>query len=115
MANLTCTFVRRVTVIALLSYAVRQRSYQSDVTAVPWSLTRFFMSPINRKSLNRMSMSARNRHELVKLARKEGSNVTDEELTFKKPFQTVSRPSVTDHNIHDDYLKHPPHVSSFDA
>jgi hypothetical protein len=55
-------------------------------------------------------MSARNQHELAKLVIKEGSNVTDEELTFKKPFQTVRRPPTTDHNIHDDYVKHPPHV-----
>lgn len=71
------------------------------------------MTPINRKSLNRMS--ARNQHELAKMVAKEGSNITDEELTFKKPFQTVGRPLTTDHNIHEDYLKHPPHVSGFDA
>ncbi|KAG2134290.1 hypothetical protein BD769DRAFT_1638713 [Suillus cothurnatus] len=48
------------------------------------------------------------RHELEKLARKEGSGITDEALTFKKPFQTVVRPRTTNHNIHDDYIKHPP-------
>ncbi|KAG2047901.1 hypothetical protein BDR06DRAFT_963366 [Suillus hirtellus] len=48
------------------------------------------------------------RHELEKLARKEGSGITDEAMTFKKPFQTVVRPSTTNHNIHDDYIKHPP-------
>ncbi|OAX40942.1 hypothetical protein K503DRAFT_768114 [Rhizopogon vinicolor AM-OR11-026] len=54
-------------------------------------------------------MSARNYHELTKLVAKEGTNRTDEELTFKKPFQTVSRPPTTDHNIHEDYVRHPPH------
>ena len=54
------------------------------------------------------------RHEVDKLARKNGSGVTDEALTFKKPFQTVIRPQTTDHNIHDDYLKHPPEVRSLD-
>ncbi|KAG1855779.1 hypothetical protein C8R48DRAFT_776150 [Suillus tomentosus] len=48
------------------------------------------------------------RHELEKLARKEGSGITDEAMTFKKPFQTVVRPPTTNHNIHDDYIKHPP-------
>ncbi|KAJ8595240.1 hypothetical protein M405DRAFT_857470 [Rhizopogon salebrosus TDB-379] len=54
-------------------------------------------------------MSVRNQHELTKLVAKEGTNRIDEELTFKKPFQTVGRPPTTDHNIHEDYLKHPPH------
>ncbi|KAG2037840.1 hypothetical protein BDR03DRAFT_1091644 [Suillus americanus] len=48
------------------------------------------------------------RHELEKLAQKEGSGITDEAQTFKKPFQTVVRPPTTNHNIHDDYMKHPP-------
>ncbi|KAG1822840.1 uncharacterized protein BJ212DRAFT_1477247 [Suillus subaureus] len=48
------------------------------------------------------------RHELQKLARKEGSGITDEALTFKKSFQTVVRPPTTNYNIHDDYIKHPP-------
>ncbi|KIK45580.1 hypothetical protein CY34DRAFT_506940 [Suillus luteus UH-Slu-Lm8-n1] len=54
------------------------------------------------------------RHELEKLARKEGSGITDEALTFKKPFQTVVRPPTTNHNIHDDYMKHPPEVRGRD-
>ena len=37
-------------------------------------------------------------------------NNTDEEQTFKKAHQTVDRPPVTDHNINDEYYRHPPHV-----
>jgi hypothetical protein len=35
---------------------------------------------------------------------------TDEEKTFKKPFQVVGRPETTDHNMHDDYIRDPPVV-----
>ncbi|KAI5983490.1 hypothetical protein EDD15DRAFT_2124196, partial [Pisolithus albus] len=31
---------------------------------------------------------------------------------FKKPFQTVSRPTATDHDIHEDYMKDPPQEST---
>ncbi|KAF9808963.1 hypothetical protein IEO21_07685 [Rhodonia placenta] len=40
------------------------------------------------------------------------SKVTDEERTFKKPYQTVGRPETTDHVIHEEYLKDPPHNQS---
>ncbi|KAI1794941.1 hypothetical protein LXA43DRAFT_94785 [Ganoderma leucocontextum] len=36
-------------------------------------------------------------------------NRTDEALTFKKPYQIVNRPAVTEHDMHEEYLKHPPH------
>ncbi|CCM04131.1 uncharacterized protein FIBRA_06292 [Fibroporia radiculosa] len=32
----------------------------------------------------------------------------DEEQMSKKGYQVVDRPPVTDHDIHDEYLKHPP-------
>ncbi|KAF7795605.1 hypothetical protein EIP86_006769 [Pleurotus ostreatoroseus] len=36
------------------------------------------------------------------------ATVTDADNTFKKSFQTVGRPPVTDTNINDEYLRHPP-------
>ncbi|KAH7885288.1 hypothetical protein F5I97DRAFT_1928686 [Phlebopus sp. FC_14] len=57
-----------------------------------------------------------NFHELEKTVRKGGARPTDEELKFKKPFQVVDHPLTTDHNVHDDFVKHPPHnVDSFAA
>ncbi|KAF8842151.1 hypothetical protein BDN67DRAFT_926809 [Paxillus ammoniavirescens] len=47
-------------------------------------------------------------HELYKDARKAGTGRTDERLRFKKPFQTVGRPPTLDHNMHDDFVRHPP-------
>ncbi|KAK7054527.1 hypothetical protein VNI00_003725 [Paramarasmius palmivorus] len=35
-----------------------------------------------------------------------GSNTTNAE--FKKVYQTVDRPPVTDHNINDEYMRNPP-------
>lgn len=51
-------------------------------------------------------MSTARRHDLVGHA-----NNTDESQTFKKPFQTVDRPPVTGHDIHEDYMRDPPNVS----
>lgn len=39
------------------------------------------------------------------------AEVTDETLAFKKPYQTVGRPPVTQENINDQYMRDPPHVS----
>ncbi|KAI0338977.1 hypothetical protein BDW22DRAFT_1487346 [Trametopsis cervina] len=33
---------------------------------------------------------------------------TDDTGKFKKPFQTVGRPEVTDHDINDEYMRNPP-------
>ena len=41
-----------------------------------------------------------------------GREVEDEARTFKKPFQTIGRPEVTE-NLNDQYVRDPPHVSSF--
>lgn len=38
------------------------------------------------------------------------SNTTDKQ--FKKTKQVVGRPAVTDHDIHEEYMRHPPNVSS---
>ncbi|RDX53557.1 hypothetical protein OH76DRAFT_1469993 [Lentinus brumalis] len=38
-----------------------------------------------------------------------GANVTDESRTFKKAYQTVDRPSVTERDIHEEYMRDPPH------
>ena len=35
---------------------------------------------------------------------------TDEARTFKRVYQTVGRPQVTDHDIHEDMIKDPPVV-----
>ena len=51
-------------------------------------------------------MSTARRHDLVGHA-----NVTDEEQTYKKPFQTAGRPAVTGHDMHEDYIRDPPNVS----
>ncbi|OJT09425.1 hypothetical protein TRAPUB_14088 [Trametes pubescens] len=37
--------------------------------------------------------------------------MTDEANTFKKPFQTVDRPQVTERDIQEDYMQDPPRVS----
>lgn len=37
------------------------------------------------------------------------SNTTDQ--AFKKTEQVVERPGVTDHDIHEDYMRNPPNVS----
>lgn len=42
------------------------------------------------------------------------SGITDKAMTFKKPFQTVIRPPTMNHNIHNDYIKHPPEVRNCD-
>ncbi|KAI0330482.1 hypothetical protein GY45DRAFT_745654 [Cubamyces sp. BRFM 1775] len=34
---------------------------------------------------------------------------TDEAATFKKAFQTVDRPPVTERDIHEQYMQDPPH------
>jgi len=34
--------------------------------------------------------------------------VTNETQTFKKPYQEVNRPAVTDHDINDEYMRDPP-------
>ncbi|PIL22774.1 hypothetical protein GSI_15468 [Ganoderma sinense ZZ0214-1] len=49
-------------------------------------------------------MSHISRHD-----RHDEMNRTDEALTFKKPYQIVNRPAVTEHDMHEQYLKHPPH------
>ncbi|KAI0667749.1 hypothetical protein C8Q78DRAFT_981669 [Trametes maxima] len=36
------------------------------------------------------------------------ANVTDASSTFKKPFQIVGRPPVTERDIHEEYLQDPP-------
>ena len=50
-------------------------------------------------------MSGIRRHDLTDRA-----NVTDEAQTFKKPYQTVDRPPVTDHDINEEYLNDAPQV-----
>ncbi|KAI0699920.1 hypothetical protein C8T65DRAFT_580726 [Cerioporus squamosus] len=49
-------------------------------------------------------MSSARRHDLVDRA-----NVTDESQTFKKAYQTVDRPPVTERDIHEEYMQDPPH------
>ncbi|CAL1712697.1 unnamed protein product [Somion occarium] len=39
----------------------------------------------------------------------DGKPITDNLRVFKKEFQVVDKPAVTDHNIHDDYIRDPPH------
>lgn len=34
-----------------------------------------------------------------------------EDNQFKKSFQTIGRPEVTERDIHEDYMKNPPNVS----
>ena len=51
-------------------------------------------------------MSSARRHDLAE----EGRTITDDTRVFKKPFQTVDRPQVTDHNINDEYMRNPPQV-----
>ncbi|TFY57056.1 hypothetical protein EVJ58_g7258 [Rhodofomes roseus] len=36
---------------------------------------------------------------------------TTDDQKFKKQYQTVGRPPVTDHNINDEYIRDPPNVS----
>ncbi|KAF9241203.1 hypothetical protein BU15DRAFT_45153 [Melanogaster broomeanus] len=48
-----------------------------------------------------------NTHDFYKEVHKAGTGRTDEGQTFKKPFQTVRHPPTL-HNIHDDYVSHPP-------
>ncbi|KAL1950425.1 hypothetical protein VTO73DRAFT_5549 [Trametes versicolor] len=40
--------------------------------------------------------------------------MTDEVNTFKKPFQTVDRPHVTERDIHEEYMQDPPHNEPFE-
>ncbi|KAI0770139.1 hypothetical protein C8Q74DRAFT_875742 [Fomes fomentarius] len=54
-------------------------------------------------------MSTARRHDLVGHA-----NTTDESQTFKKPFQTVDRPPVTGHDIHEDYMRDPPNNQPYE-
>ncbi|KAI0754713.1 hypothetical protein C8Q80DRAFT_382778 [Daedaleopsis nitida] len=54
-------------------------------------------------------MSTARRHDLVGHA-----NVTDEEQTYKKAFQTVGRPAVTERDIHEDYMNDPPNNQPFE-
>ncbi|KAM5539474.1 hypothetical protein V8D89_006926 [Ganoderma adspersum] len=49
-------------------------------------------------------MSHISRHD-----RHDEMNRTDEALTFKKPYQIVNRPTVIEHDMHERYLKDPPH------
>lgn len=35
---------------------------------------------------------------------------TTDDQKFKKQYQTVGRPPVTDHNINDEYVRDPPNV-----
>ncbi|KAI0631918.1 hypothetical protein C8Q77DRAFT_882219 [Trametes polyzona] len=49
-------------------------------------------------------MSSTRRHDLADRAA-----ATDESQTFKKPFQTVDRPPVTERDIHEQYIQDPPH------
>ncbi|KAL7280104.1 hypothetical protein PYCCODRAFT_1456266 [Trametes coccinea BRFM310] len=49
-------------------------------------------------------MSSIRRNDLADRA-----NVTDESNTFKKPYQTVDRPPVTERDIHEQYMQDPPH------
>jgi hypothetical protein len=51
-----------------------------------------------------------NPHQLLKATRKAGTARTDQDQTFKKPFQTVGRPPTVDHNMHDDFFRNPPNV-----
>lgn len=39
-------------------------------------------------------------------------HTTADNHAFKKRSQTVGRPPVTNHNIHDDYMRDPPDVSA---
>ncbi|KAI6015548.1 hypothetical protein BKA83DRAFT_4232666 [Pisolithus microcarpus] len=55
---------------------------------------------------------ARQHHEAAKDVIKDGSGREDAALEFKKPFQTVSRTTATDHDIHEDYIKDPPQEST---
>ncbi|EJF63511.1 hypothetical protein DICSQDRAFT_55428 [Dichomitus squalens LYAD-421 SS1] len=48
-------------------------------------------------------MSSTRRHDLA-----DNANKTDESQTFKKPFQTVGRPPVTERDIHEQYMQDPP-------
>lgn len=54
----------------------------------------------------------RQHHEAAKDAIKDGSGREDAALNFKKPFQAVGRPTATDHDIHEDYMKDPPQNAS---
>ncbi|KAI0712469.1 hypothetical protein C8Q76DRAFT_797317 [Earliella scabrosa] len=54
-------------------------------------------------------MSTARRHDLVGHA-----NVTDEEQTYKKPFQTAGRPAVTGHDMQEDYMRDPPNNQPFE-
>ncbi|KAI8994219.1 hypothetical protein BD414DRAFT_481791 [Trametes punicea] len=49
-------------------------------------------------------MSSIRRHDLADRA-----NLTDEATTFKKSYQTVDRPPVTERDIHEQYMQDPPH------
>lgn len=51
-------------------------------------------------------MSTARRHDLT-----DHANITDESQTFKKAFQTVDRPPVTERDIHEQYMQDPPNVS----
>ena len=51
-----------------------------------------------------------NLHQFLKAARKDGTARTDQDITFKKLFQTVGRSQTIDHNMHDDFVRNPPKV-----
>ncbi|KAH9851701.1 hypothetical protein C2E23DRAFT_732357 [Lenzites betulinus] len=48
-------------------------------------------------------MSSTRRHDLA-----ERATMNDESATFKKAFQTVGRPAVTERDFHEEYIQDPP-------
>lgn len=40
------------------------------------------------------------------------ATVTDNTNTFKKDFQTIGRPQVTESDMHEEYMRNPPNASS---
>lgn len=51
-------------------------------------------------------MSSTRRHDLA-----ERATMNDDSATFKKAFQTVGRPAVTERDFHEEYMQDPPRVS----
>ena len=52
-----------------------------------------------------------NLHDRFKEGHKLGTAIIRADHKFKKEYQVVDRPKVTDHDMHEDYTKHPPHVN----
>ena len=67
---------------------------------------------ISARSLIAMSS---NSHQALKDVRKAGTARTDQDQTFKKPFQAVDHLPTVHHNMHDDFVRDPPKVPLSDT